>query len=102
MIGILEEYRIQDLSDNEKLIILVTLMALIRRPEDLDRSFSLNVIHGSTVNNVLSELGYTKDEIRFFLLYITDDQGETEKISKKYILQQNDELFVSIPVGGGL
>lgn len=80
----------------------VTLMALIRRPEDLSRIFSWNVEEDTEIKILLTDLGYNFQEIRMFQLYVTKNGEETERITKNYILQENDEIFVTIPVGGGM
>ncbi|OLS25275.1 MAG: hypothetical protein HeimC2_19510 [Candidatus Heimdallarchaeota archaeon LC_2] len=79
----------------------VTLMALIKRPADLSRIFSWDVEENTKIKIVLADLGYNSQEIRLFQLYVTNSNGEAERITKNYILQENDEIFVTIPVGGG-
>ena len=79
----------------------VTLMALIRRPEDLPRVFSWDVEENTKIKTLLADLGYNSQEIRMFMLYITKNGDENERITKNYILQGNDEIFVTIPVCGG-
>ena len=75
-------------------------MALIRRPQDLPRVFSWDVEENTKMKTLLSDLGYSVQDTRFFQLFVTRPDGE-ERISKNYILQENDEIFVTIPVGGG-
>ncbi len=79
----------------------VTLMALIRRPKDLSRIFSWEVENDTKIKTLLTDLGYESQEIRMFQLYMTKTGEETERVTKNYILQENDEIFVTIPVGGG-
>lgn len=79
----------------------ITLMALIRRPEDLSRIFSWDVENDTKIKTLLTDLGYNSDEIRMFQLYVTNSDGEAEKITRNYILQEDDQIFVTIPVGGG-
>ena len=76
-------------------------MALIKRPEDLPRIFSWDVEDNTKIKTVLTDLGYNSQEIRMFQLYVTNSNGEAEKITRNYILQEGDEIFVTIPVGGG-
>ena len=76
-------------------------MALIRRPSDLTRVFSWDVEEDTKIKTLLTDLGYNTQEIRMFQLYATNPDGETERITKNYVLQEYDEIFVSIPVGGG-
>ncbi|MFV2014665.1 MAG: hypothetical protein ACC656_04515 [Candidatus Heimdallarchaeota archaeon] len=84
-----------------KMKVNITLMALIRRPQDLPRIFSWDVEENTKIKILLTDLGYNFDEIRMFQLFVTKPGEETERITKNYILQENDEIFVTIPVGGG-
>ncbi|MHA2100259.1 MAG: hypothetical protein ACW99A_16410 [Candidatus Kariarchaeaceae archaeon] len=79
----------------------VTLMALIRRPKDLARTFSWEVEENTKIKTLLTDLGYNLQEIRMFQLFATKTGEETERVTRNYILQENDEIFVTIPVGGG-
>ena len=76
------------------------MMALIRRPADLARIFTWDVEKDTKLKTLLSDIGYNSEEIRWFQLYVTIN-GEAERITKNYILQESDEIFVTIPVGGG-
>ena len=80
----------------------VTLMALIRRPKDLARIFSWDVEENTKIKTLLTDLGYNNQEIRLFQLFITNPDEKTERITKNYILNENDNIFVTIPVGGGI
>ena len=57
----------------------ITLMALIRRSDDLPRVFSWDVEENTKIKTLLSDLGYNLQEIRMFQLYVTDSSGEAEK-----------------------
>ncbi|MCE7736832.1 MAG: hypothetical protein GPJ54_18255 [Candidatus Heimdallarchaeota archaeon] len=76
-------------------------MALIRRPADLARVFSWDLEENTKIKTLLADLGYNSQEIRMFQLYATNPGGETERITRNYVLQEYDEIFVTIPVGGG-
>lgn len=76
-------------------------MALIRRPTDLPRIFSRDVEENTKIKILLSDLGYNFQEIRMFQLFVTNTSGEEERITRNYILKENDKIFVTIPVGGG-
>lgn len=78
----------------------ITMMALIRRPDDLPRIFSWEVEENTKIKTLLTDLGYNFQEIRMFQLYVTNI-GEETKISRNYILKENDKIFITIPVGGG-
>ena len=75
-------------------------MAFIRRPADLARIFTWDVEKDTKLKTLLFDIGYNSEEIRWFQLYVTIN-GEAERITKNYILQESDEIFVTIPVGGG-
>lgn len=89
------------MQNSKSLSISVTLMALIRRPDDLQRTFSVTVAENTTIYLFLSDMGYSRDEIRMFQIFITGRDGETKKVARKYQFHDKDELFVTIPIGGG-
>ncbi len=101
LLGILQNYTSEGLSNSETLAIKVTLMALIRRPDDFERTSTVTVHKGTSAYLLLSDMGYSKEEIMLFQLFITNTGSETVKIQRKYELRHKDELFVTIPVGGG-
>jgi sulfur carrier protein ThiS len=84
------------------MIVKVTLMALLRRPNDLPRKFERDIDEGTTVKEFLKQLGYTIQEIRLLQIFLSENNDtENQRVSLNYVLQENDELFLTIPVGGG-
>ena len=78
------------------------LMALLKRPKDLSRNFTLNIEEGTKLKTILSDLGYSNQEIRMFQLFVAKRGNEdSERISRSYELIDGDKIMVTIPVGGG-
>ncbi|MFX0092877.1 MAG: hypothetical protein ACFFBD_14055 [Candidatus Hodarchaeota archaeon] len=84
------------------MIVKTTLMALVRRPDKLPREFEKEIKENTTVNSFLSDLGYSSQEIRVLQVFVSsnNDTGSI-RVPPDYILKNNDELFITIPVGGG-
>ncbi|OLS20034.1 MAG: hypothetical protein HeimC3_42450 [Candidatus Heimdallarchaeota archaeon LC_3] len=70
-------------------------MASLRRQKNQPREFDLDIEAGVTVREIMKQY-FNNDEIRMIQVII---DGLRVKLDQ--ILQLNDRLFVTIPIGGG-
>lgn len=76
-------------------------MALLRRPNGLPRVFEKEIDFGININNFLVDLGFTHEEIRFMQVFVSNTKEKNQKISLNYEIKDDDEIFITIPIGGG-
>ena len=70
-------------------------MASLRRQKNQPREFDLDIEAGVTVREIMKQY-FNNDEMRMIQVII---DGLRVKLDQ--ILQLNDRLFVTIPIGGG-
>ena len=70
-------------------------MATLRRQKNQEREFDLNIEEGSTVREIVSHY-FSRDEMRLIQVII-----DGLRVNLNHTLQENDHLFVTIPIGGG-
>lgn len=77
--------------------ISIEFMGSLRRPKDLDRLTTIELPNDCSLKQLLRFLEYSEDEIRILMAFRTDGT----KINQKDVLQDNDKIFLTIPIGGG-
>ena len=85
------------------MIVYIELMAIIRRPNNLPRVFSKEYNENTQVNTLLKDLGFSSQESKFLQVFVTGKDPDTGAIRapRNYVLQNNDRVFITMPVGGG-
>ena len=82
--------------------IFVELMSFVKRPNNVPRTFERELDESMTIEQFLKHLGFTTDEIRMMQCYIsTASDKENVRAQRRYELKDGDNLFITIPVGGG-
>ena len=82
--------------------IFVELMSFVKRPNNVPRTFERELDESMTIEQFLKHLGFTTDEIRMMQCYIsTASDKENVRAQSRYELKDGDNLFITIPVGGG-
>ncbi|MHA2252217.1 MAG: hypothetical protein ACXAD7_17765 [Candidatus Kariarchaeaceae archaeon] len=83
-------------------MVKITLMALLKRPNDLPRIFDKEISGEVKLRSLLRDLGYTTQEIGMMQVFVSNNsEVNNQRVSLDYILQNDDEIFVTVPVGGG-
>lgn len=77
--------------------IKVEFMGILRRPEALDRIEIIDIPDNSSLRALLKVLEYSDIEIRRLQAFHKDGT----KIGLKDVLKDGDDLFLTIPIGGG-
>ena len=77
--------------------ILIEFMGSLRRPKDLDRTATIELPNDCTLKQLLNFLEYTENEIRVLMAFRIDGT----KIKQKEVLKDNENIFLTIPIGGG-
>ena len=70
-------------------------MASLRRKKDQPREFDLEIDDGVTVREIM-KLYFDDNEMRIIQVII-----DGLRVNLSQILQKDDHLFVTIPIGGG-
>ena len=73
----------------------VEFMATLRRQKNQPREFTKDVAEGTKIRDLLKEY-FTVEELRMIHVLVHD-----LRVNLEYILNPNDRLFVTIPIGGG-
>ncbi|MFX0117364.1 MAG: hypothetical protein ACFFB3_22645 [Candidatus Hodarchaeota archaeon] len=85
------------------MIVHIELMAIIRRPNNLPRVFSWEFTENTQVKTLLEDLGFSSQESRFLQVFVTrgDLDSRAIRAPRNFALQNNDRVFITMPVGGG-
>lgn len=83
--------------------IKIELMAFIDRPENVNRIFSKRIDPNTTIQSLLLDLGFSQQSIRQMQFFVSnlEDNVKTDRVRRQYILQDEDQLFITLPIGGG-
>ncbi len=82
--------------------IFVELMAIIKRPNNVPRTFEREMDKPLTIKELLMNLDFTLDEIRMMQCFITTStKSKSVRVERNYTLRNGDNLFVTLPIGGG-
>ena len=73
----------------------IEFMASLRRKKDQPREFDLEIDDGVTVREIM-KLYFDDNEMRIIQVII-----DGLRVNLSQILQKDDHLFVTIPIGGG-
>ena len=77
-------------------------MALLRRPNDLPREFTKEIQEDTKLKIFLKDLGFNHSEIKMLQVFVSKSENKNnQRASLDYLIQNNDVLFITIPVGGG-
>ena len=77
-------------------------MSFIKRPNNVPRTFERELDESMTVEIFLKHLGFTSDEIRMMQCFVsTSPDNNNVRVQRSYALKDGDNLFITIPVGGG-
>ncbi|MHA2364271.1 MAG: hypothetical protein ACXAC7_09960 [Candidatus Hodarchaeales archaeon] len=71
-------------------------MATLRRPNNLPRISEQKINIGTKIKDLLSLLHYKETEIPMLQIFVN---GIREDLN--YVLNNNDKVYITIPIGGG-
>lgn len=77
-------------------------MAIIRRPDDVPRTFEREINETMTIKQLLTNLEFTSDEIRMLQCFVSSSTDKNNvRVQRSYALKDGDNLFFTLPIGGG-
>ena len=79
----------------------VEFMAFVRRPENVPRTFERDINEPTTIKQLLINLHFTSDEIMMMQCFISSADTDNVRAQRSYYLKDGDNLFVTLPIGGG-
>lgn len=74
----------------------IELVASVRNPFPRNRSISIDFTGEKTISEILLENGFQKKELEF-LIPIVNGNRETHD----YKIQNQDHIWITLPIGGG-
>jgi len=77
------------------IIVKVSITGVLKRPNN-DNDFKIELPENSTLNSLLSKLNYSEDHINYIIPIING-----RKSNLRVILKNDDEVTLTLPVGGG-
>jgi sulfur carrier protein ThiS len=83
------------MNNSKKIKVKLTFNGVIDIKNIKNNSF-LDIVHGTSIGDVLVDLGIRKEHKRFIITIVND-----KKQPQTYVLNDGDHLSLFLPVGGG-
>ncbi|MHA2176105.1 MAG: hypothetical protein ACXABI_14840 [Candidatus Hodarchaeales archaeon] len=72
------------------------LVASVRNPFSGERTISIDFSGEKTVSDILLENGFHKDELEFLIPIVNGN-----RVLHDYKIQDQDHIWITLPIGGG-